>query len=237
MSHTVTVTVDAEGLTVGEAVAPPACAFVVGETVVPAGESPLPYLVVWGDDEGVVADRLRAHRGVVSAVTLAEEGDYRLYAVEWDLDATPLLRTVRRTRTTIVEAIGDRERWRFTFRCRDREALTALQSTLNELACPTNVDRVVEGSVTAPSTQLTPEQYEVLRLALHEGFFAVPRETSLAELADRVGISDTAVSQRLRRGLTTMLQRTLTGTETEYEPPNGANGSGGDWSNSNSDGR
>lgn len=48
---------------------------------------------------------------------------------------------------------------------------------------------------------LTEPQRELLRSAVREGYFKVPREVTLVELAEIHGISDTEASQQLRRGL------------------------------------
>jgi predicted DNA binding protein len=54
--------------------------------------------------------------------------------------------------------------------------------------------------------QLTAEQREALSRAVEAGYFDVPRRTTLVGLARELGISDTATSQRLRRGVATVLQ-------------------------------
>nr|WP_303647872.1 helix-turn-helix domain-containing protein [Haloarchaeobius amylolyticus] len=48
---------------------------------------------------------------------------------------------------------------------------------------------------------LTDAQRELLRSAVSEGYFKVPREVSLVELAELNDISDRELSQELRRGL------------------------------------
>ena len=56
----------------------------------------------------------------------------------------------------------------------------------------------------ANSTQastLTEPQEELLRSAVREGYFEIPREVTLVDLADIHGISDKETSQQLRRGL------------------------------------
>jgi hypothetical protein len=53
---------------------------------------------------------------------------------------------------------------------------------------------VAEGS-------LTGAQREAIRVAADRGYFKVPREVSLKEIAEQLGVSEQAVSQRLRRGL------------------------------------
>lgn len=48
---------------------------------------------------------------------------------------------------------------------------------------------------------LTSKQREAVRLAFERGYFTVPREVSLTELADELEISRQAFTHRLQRGL------------------------------------
>lgn len=54
---------------------------------------------------------------------------------------------------------------------------------------------------------LSEKQDEAIRLAYRNGYFDVPRKVDINSLADQVGISDTAFSQRLRRGLSKILEQ------------------------------
>jgi predicted DNA binding protein len=64
---------------------------------------------------------------------------------------------------------------------------------------------------------LTGTQRETLRIALENGYFDVPRRTNLGELADQLDVSDSAVSQRLRRGIETVLASVI--AEHDGRPP------------------
>lgn len=56
---------------------------------------------------------------------------------------------------------------------------------------------------------LSPQQRDALLTAYRQGYFEVPRRTTLSELADTVEISDSALSQRLRRGTGALVEQTL----------------------------
>jgi len=45
-------------------------------------------------------------------------------------------------------------------------------------------------------------QQEALSLAFDRGYFEIPRRVTLVELGDEVGVSDQALSERLRRAQT-----------------------------------
>lgn len=56
---------------------------------------------------------------------------------------------------------------------------------------------------------LTELQRETLELAYRWGFFEVPRGTTMQELGEELGVSEQAVSQRLRRGYARLVEASL----------------------------
>lgn len=62
---------------------------------------------------------------------------------------------------------------------------------------------------------LTEKQQEVLSEAVKAGYFEVPRRSSLSEIADRVGISDQAASERIRRALRTIAESGVSGASSQ----------------------
>lgn len=60
---------------------------------------------------------------------------------------------------------------------------------------------------------LTDRQRECLDVALREGYFEVPRECTLADVATAVGIDKSTASEILRRGERRILERFLLGTD------------------------
>ncbi len=61
----------------------------------------------------------------------------------------------------------------------------------------------------ARPNDLTDEQREALIAAYEQGYFTEPRETSLEELAESLGLSPTAVSGRIQRGMRSVIETTL----------------------------
>jgi predicted DNA binding protein len=56
---------------------------------------------------------------------------------------------------------------------------------------------------------LTDEQRTALNTAYRRGYFSEPREKSLDEVADEMGLSSTAISGRLRRGMRNLIAATI----------------------------
>jgi predicted DNA binding protein len=62
---------------------------------------------------------------------------------------------------------------------------------------------------------LTDRQRELLEIAVRQGYFEVPRDCTLAELAEEVGIDKSTASEVLRRGEARLLKWFLTGSNRE----------------------
>jgi len=62
---------------------------------------------------------------------------------------------------------------------------------------------------------LTDEQEAALTLAYERGYFAEPRDVSLGEVAEEMGLSSTAMSGRLRRGMRNLIGTTIADRDRE----------------------
>jgi predicted DNA binding protein len=60
---------------------------------------------------------------------------------------------------------------------------------------------------------LTDRQRECLGVALREGYFEVPRECTLGDVADAVGVDKSTASEIIRRGESRLLKRFLLGPD------------------------
>lgn len=84
----------------------------------------------------------------------------------------------------------------------DRETFRELIADLQEVASSVSVERLIMGREDNPTVELridelTPKQREAVETALDAGYYERPRETDLEDLASKLGISRSAVSQRL----------------------------------------
>ena len=71
----------------------------------------------------------------------------------------------------------------------------------------------VGSTVLESSRRLTPTERETIRRAVEAGYYDVPRETTLGELAAAFDVSDAAVSKTLRRAERKLLVSTVTALE------------------------
>ncbi len=90
-----------------------------------------------------------------------------------------------------------------------REHLREVRSTLD--ASPLDYELLSVVSTADPDALLTDRQRELLDAAVRRGYFEVPRECTLAELADEVGVDKSTASGVLRRGQGRIVKSFLTG--------------------------
>ena len=191
------------------------------ERLVPIGEDRIPFLWVTGQEFEQFEDHLRNSDIVEDVEALTRVGDSVLYYTEWCTNEETFLNGISDTNGTIMEAHGDGD-WSFTIRFRDHADLTRFHQYYQDNDFPVHIDRVYapDGeSRTEYGFGLTPEQRETLIAAVEKGYFSVPRETKLEEIAEVVGITQQAASERVRRGAETVLRKSLIGLVAEnFEP-------------------
>lgn len=114
------------------------------------------------------------------------------------------------TASSVERATATTDGWFCRIGFPDKSALTQFFSACRERDIEYDIERVVERTdLENEAFGLTDAQREALVTAFECGFFAVPRKCTLEELGDELDISDTAVSMRLRRGIQTLLERTV----------------------------
>ncbi|WP_210424081.1 helix-turn-helix domain-containing protein [Halorussus ruber] len=122
--------------------------------------------------------------------------------------------TAARYDITFLDVTADATESQIRARVPDREALLAYRDAFRENNLPFRLigiyDRAGENA-DADQFGITAPQREALVRALEAGYFDVPRRITLAKLAADLGISDQALSARLRRGQTNLVQNALDG--------------------------
>ena len=181
------------------------------ERLVPTSEDLLPYL--WATEGEIAAfeEAAVADSSVETLCRVATFDDGALYRVTWTDCADRLLAWLRERDAVVLQAETKRERWLVKLRVDSPDALGSLQTYCREQDISFEIVRLYE--MTEPKMgqyNVSEKQRELLVLALEMGYFEVPRKTKLEDVAERIGISSKAASERLRRGQTNLLSNTLT---------------------------
>lgn len=187
-----------------------------------------PLLFVWasgGDFESFEA--AMPEDPTVNGFERVDGGDHRrLYRVIVDRDAGttnpgPIDRQTGASRLSIRTTA---EGAVLKIRLPDREALTEYISHLRERGFSVELLRAHHADdEQGRAYDLSEKQAEALQAAFQAGYFEVPRETDLQRLADQFDISEQALSERLRRGVSSVLAATVgepdERSDTEQAPP------------------
>jgi predicted DNA binding protein len=93
----------------------------------------------------------------------------------------------------------------------DREALNTIWEYANENEISLDIIEIYGNTDTGGESSygLTDEQRTALTTAYENGYFGEPRDISLNEVADEIGLSSTAMSGRLRRGMRNLIAATI----------------------------
>ena len=173
-----------------------------GETAVELGE-------IRADDPEAVSKAVAAHPAILDherlevtddrSLSKYETTDTDLYAFVEDSSLPPEFPVVVRNGWYELDFTGTRAEF-------DR-----FRAGLEDLEIPYDLLSILEGDGRADL--LTPRQREVLGAAVRNGYFEVPRECTLADLAEGLEVDKSTASGVLRRGEGRIVTWFLTGAD------------------------
>ena len=204
------VTIASDGFALGRALSDARHRIELARSV-PLGDEFAPHF--WIDALGAseaFEQRIEADPRVERLVRFGGTVDRFLYRIEWSAAMSngdrEFLAALRDHDVLVERAITTTtDEWLFRFRTADRETLSAFHDACSDAGVPIEVRRIAGNPTVDESFGLTDKQREALVLAFDEGYFEVPRGSSLTELADHVGISRQAYTRRLQRALQSSL--------------------------------
>ena len=166
----------------------------------------MPFIWASGGDLDEFEAALEADPTVVDVTILDRLDDVGLYMIQWSEQVESHVDAMIDQHAILQQAIADDE-WYLKIRFSEEEHLSEFQEYFES-----NFELHRKYRTTEPKRGefgLTPEQREALVVASELGYFSVPREATVEDIADRLGISANSVSQRLRRAHDALIQNTL----------------------------
>ena len=180
------------------------------ERIVPTGDMVMPFVWATGDNHAAFEEQVRTHPAIKTCLALDSVGTSTLYRIEWE-EETDLIQGIAAANAVILEAYGNGE-WAFRLRFPNHDHLSDFHNFVLEHDLPIHIDRtytLTETTERGHRFNLSHEQREALLPAIQGGYFATPRKIGLDELAEELGISEQAVSNRIRRGNEKILRQVL----------------------------
>lgn len=111
----------------------------------------------------------------------------------------------------VFNVVSGKDGWVFRLQIPSRDALLELREYCRNQNIEFRIVRIQESDYAdeLAAAGLTDQQRELLFRAFYAGYFDVPRRVSQSDLADRLDVSTSAVSQRLRRAVEQLIATTI----------------------------
>jgi predicted DNA binding protein len=133
-----------------------------------------------------------------------------MYGVTWANHARTLLQQIRDEDSTLLTARAHEGQWRFRLVTPDRATLSRLYEAVREHGYSPECQKISSFEGQHPNAaELTDDQRETLVAGLEAGYYNIPRDLTAKELADRLGVSHQALSERLRRAYRGLIESVL----------------------------
>jgi len=180
------------------------------ERLIPHETLIIPYFWVRGVETEDIEASFEPHAGVTDIQVIDSVEDEYLMRAEWKSEYFGVLSALARANVVVLTGIGTKEGWRFEVRGESQESIAEFREYCQENDIPIAITAVhAMLPIQGEGYELTETQREALVLAYERGYFDTPRETSLEEIADELGITQQSLSSRLRRGHRRLIKATL----------------------------
>ncbi|WP_254273073.1 helix-turn-helix domain-containing protein [Haloarcula marina] len=179
------------------------------ERVVPLGDRLLPFVWVSDGSTADVEAELMAQPLVKGVERLTSVDDRHLFQMTWTSEVNGLVEALSETNGAIIEGQGIAGQWELRLRFPDRDSLQVFNDICEKKGIDIDVTGVYNPHAPAIEGRLTQTQWETLVTAYEMGYFEVPRQATLADLAEHFDVSEQAVSQRLRRAMNAVVSGVL----------------------------
>ncbi|MFP9060442.1 helix-turn-helix domain-containing protein [Natrialbaceae archaeon A-chndr2] len=162
------------------------------------------------DDLDPFEAALAADPTISDATFVDEYPRKRVYRAEITEETLRVTSQITEAGGHILDRSSGQTGWTVQIRFPDRDGLVAFNRSCDSRDISFHVTQL---RMAKPGERavlgLTQKQEALLRVAYEEGYFEVPRGISQDELADRLNVSKSAVSQRLRRAMNELCASSL----------------------------
>lgn len=211
MAVIVELTLPADGFELGQILQIEGATEITVETMVPLGGKPIPFIRIQNGTRDAFERTVEEHPSVNSIQLVNIHDGEMLYALDWDLSEGSLLQTVLGLDGVLLSATGTADTWSLELRFPTHGALSEFQEYYVEENIQVSIKHIYNPTKpdAGPWFGLTPTQRKTLMYAVESGYYSLPRGVSTQELGENFDISDQAVTERLRRGISTLVSNTL----------------------------
>lgn len=184
--------------------------------IVAHDETLTPYVQVTGGDTSGLDAALEADPSVAEARHVGDLEREQLFWMDWREGIDVVLHMVGDQSAAVVEMRGHDGHWQLRVLFPNRDSLSSTSEFCSDTGLTFTVRNIYElqQSTGRGAFGLSENQYETLVTAAELGYFDVPRSVTMGELASALGVSQQAVSERLRRAHKALVDSALRPEET-----------------------
>ncbi|WP_254544122.1 helix-turn-helix domain-containing protein [Halomarina pelagica] len=180
------------------------------ERLIPHDTLIIPYFWVRGAEAEDIEASFESHAGVTGIRLIDNVDDEYLMRVKWEREYVGVLSALGESDIALLSGIGTKDGWHFEVRGESQEAIGEFRTYCQEHDIPIKITALhALTPMQGDGYELTATQREALVLAYQRGYFDSPRESSLEEVAEELGITQQSLSSRLRRGHRRLIGGTL----------------------------
>ncbi|WP_049902592.1 helix-turn-helix domain-containing protein [Halococcus agarilyticus] len=170
----------------------------------------LPLVWAQTSDEDALERALADDPSVENEQLLADLAGERLYRMDWVANIETVVYALLEHDGTVLSASGRKDGWHLRILFPDRNSLSATHEFATDNGVTISLERVTDLNEGRGSQfSLTERQHQALLAAYERGYYEVPQEVTMEELADEFGVSAQAVSQRLHRAYRNLIENAL----------------------------
>jgi|AntDeeMetagen134_2_1112570.scaffolds.fasta_scaffold03948_4 predicted DNA binding protein len=181
------------------------------ESLVPIADTAVPLFWIYDRSRESFVESVQEHPAVNEIKPVDVFEDRTLFTLDWDVNQDHLFSGTREHDGQLLSAVGTPEEWEFEIRFPTYDALSSFTNHCEDAQISLEIVRVYNPTEpdAGPWYGLTDPQREAIELAVEMGYYDIPRRCTTKELADELGISDQAVTERLRRAIDSLVSYTL----------------------------
>jgi predicted DNA binding protein len=183
---------------------------VISQGTTNPGTTVFPFLVEYDDRESL--ERAMDDDPTVASYELVDWGDGSgIYHIEHASETKLISAVVTDVNGFLANTETKGNGWLVRLLLPNKEALNSVWQYARENGISLDIIEIYgnESAESESSYGLTPEQRIALQTAYERGYFREPRDISLTEVAEEMGLSSTAMSGRLRRGMRNLVAATI----------------------------
>lgn len=174
-------------------------------------------IVIHSDGSRQVVDAaLRSDPTVGAVEYFTKRADEWIYQITWQSRPRQLIQCLVDVGVSVLSIQGQTGQWNLRLLSSDRDGIAQAHDALEDLGCAVEwlTISTLDGDV--GRSTLTDDQHEAVVAGSKEGFYNIPRDITLEDLAADLDVSHQALSERLRRAHGELVDRTLI-ADTEQE--------------------